>query len=80
LTNERELALDVLRLFGSETEGWDLHAFFELLAGDDQERRVAVLEVVDKLAESGFLESKGSDFYTLTEKGKRAREGDAPLW
>ena len=70
-----EMALSVLRLYrGSKTEGWDLHAFFELVAGDDPARRAAVLDVVDRLAQNGYLESQGSDFYTLTEQGRRAAE------
>lgn len=70
-----ELALQILRLYrGSESEGWDLHAFFELTAGDDPVRRTAVLDVVDRLTLEGYLESRGSDFYTLTAKGKRAAQ------
>lgn len=71
----KEMALEILRLFrGSEVEGWDLHAFFELAAGDDPERRAAVLDVVDRLTAEGYLASRGSDFYTLTGKGRRAAE------
>jgi hypothetical protein len=67
------LALDILRLFDeSHTEGWDLHGFFEFVAGDDQEKRLAVLDTVDELSAAGFLQNRGSDFYTLTEKGIRA--------
>ncbi len=70
-----EMALEILRLFrGSETEGWDLHAFFELAAGDAPERRAAVLDLVDRLTAEGYLESRGSDFYTLTAKGRRAAQ------
>jgi DNA-binding PadR family transcriptional regulator len=70
-----EMALEILRLYrGAETEGWDLHAFFELAAGDDPERRTAVLDIVDRLTFEGYLESRGSDFYTLTAKGRRAAQ------
>ena len=68
-------ALEILRMFqGRETEGWDLHAFFELTAGDDQEQRAGVLDVVDRLVALGCLDSRGSDFYTLTDKGRAAAE------
>jgi len=67
------MALDILGLFDeTDAEGWDLHAFFELVAGDDQARRIAVLDTVDRLVEYGYLENRGSDFYTLTEKGMKA--------
>lgn len=70
---DTDLALEILRLFDeSHTQGWDLHGFFELIAGDDQEKRLAVLDTVDELAAAGFLYNRGSDFYTLTEKGMRA--------
>ena len=65
--------MQILRLYGdSDREGWDLHAFFEL-AGDAGDRRM-VLEIVDGLVAGGYLESRGSDFYTLTEKGKEAAQ------
>lgn len=67
------MALDILRLFDeSDTEGWDLHGFFELVAGDDPAKRVAVFDTVDRLVQAGYLEDRGSDFYTLTEKGMKA--------
>jgi len=70
---ETAMALEILRVYGeADSEGWDLHAFFELIAGDDQERRQAVLDVVDRLAQAGYLESRGSDFYTLTQQGREA--------
>lgn len=70
---DQEIALDILRLFDEvDTEGWDLHAFFEFVAGDDQAKRIAVLDTVDLLQEYGYLENRGSDFYTLTAKGRRA--------
>jgi predicted transcriptional regulator len=70
---DQEIALDILRLFDeTNTQGWDLHAFFEFVAGDDQAKRVAVFDTVDSLVQGGYLENRGSDFYTLTEKGMRA--------
>jgi hypothetical protein len=72
-----EVGLRILRLFReSETEAWDLHSFFELVAGDDPARRERVLEVVDTLVRDGYLHSRGSDFYTLTQRGaETARRG-----
>ena len=68
-------ALKILRMYRETgTEGWDLHAFFELTAGDDQQRRTEVLDIVDRLVELGCLESRGSDFYTLTETGRAAAQ------
>ena len=68
-----EVAIDILRMYTeAETEGWDLHSFFELLAGDNQARRLAVFDTVDVLVLGDYLESRGSDFYTITEKGMDA--------
>jgi hypothetical protein len=65
-----EVAIDILRMYSeAETEGWDLHSFFELLAGDNQARRLAVFDTVDVLVLGDYLESRGSDFYTITAKG-----------
>lgn len=73
MENQAEIALQVLRLFGEAgTEAWDLHAFFEFTGGDEPDRRAAVLDVVEALAESGYLDRRGSDFYTLTDKGRGA--------
>ncbi len=70
-----EVAIDILRMYtDAETEGWDLHSFFELLAGDNQARRVAVFDTVDVLVLGDYLESRGSDFYTITEKGMSAAQ------
>jgi hypothetical protein len=71
------MALEVLRLFSkTETEGWDLHAFFEIVAGNDPLQREALLDTVDRLVQDGYLESRGGDFYTLTQKGlDAARQG-----
>jgi hypothetical protein len=77
-TAVRERALEILRLFKeAETEAWDLHAFFEFTSSDDPRQREAVLDVVEKLVQHGYLESRGSDFYTLTAKGfDAARTGN----
>jgi len=79
---EEEMALDILRLFDeTDTEGWDLHAFFEFVAGDDPAKREAVFDIVERLAEGGYLESRGSDFYTLTADGRRAAtQGRLDKW
>jgi hypothetical protein len=70
---EDDIALGILRMFTEGgTEGWDLHAFFELLAGDDQARREIVFDTVDELVDGDYLESRGSDFFTITQKGMKA--------
>jgi len=53
----------------------DLHSLLEA-AGNDRTERDRAVEAVERLARSGFLEELGSDFYTLTEKGRKAI--DAP--
>ena len=71
---DTDLALGILRLFRQvDSEAWDLHAFFEL-AGDSRDRR-SVLELVDSLVAGGYLETRGSDFYTITPQGSRAAAG-----
>ena len=67
-----ELTRRVLRLFiemGSDS--LDLHTLFEA-GGDDPASRERVLDIVARLVESGDLESRGGDFYLITEKGRRA--------
>jgi hypothetical protein len=67
-----ELARRVLGMFiemGSES--LDLHALFEA-GGNDPEARKRVLDTVMRLVDTGHLESRGSDFYLLTDKGRRA--------
>ena len=67
-----ELARRVLSAFiemGSES--LDLHTLFEA-GGNDSSSRQRVLDVVSRLVDSGDLESQGSDFYSLTEKGRMA--------
>lgn len=65
----------VLRLFGEmEKERLDLHALFEA-AGNEPSERSLVLDAVDELLALGMVKSCGSDFYELTESGKRAIAG-----
>jgi len=67
-----ELTRQVLKVFiemGSES--LDLHTLFEA-GGNDPASRKQVLDVVMRLVETGYLESRGSDFYLLTDKGRRA--------
>jgi hypothetical protein len=49
----------------------DLHTLFE--AGEnDPEARTAVFDSVEQLVKEGYMQEEGNDFYSLTEKGKRA--------
>jgi hypothetical protein len=69
-----ELTRRVLKLFiEMNSESLDLHTLFEA-GGNDPASRNRVLDVVMRLADTGFLESRGSDFYLLTDKGRRAIE------
>src|SRR6266436_4785240 len=66
-----ELSRQVLKLFiAMATESLDLHTLFEA-GGNDPASRERVLDVVTRLADAGYLESQGSDFYLLTDKGRR---------
>ena len=67
-----EFTRRLLKLFiemGSES--LDLHTLFEA-GGNDPESRKRVLDVVTGLVDTGFLESQGSDSYSLTDKGRKA--------
>jgi hypothetical protein len=65
----------VLRLFGEmEKERLDLHTLFEA-AGNEPSERSLVLDAVDELVALSMVKSCGSDFYELTESGKRAIAG-----
>jgi DNA-binding PadR family transcriptional regulator len=67
-----DLSLQVLKLFiAMGTESLDLHTLFEA-GGNDPASRERVLDVVTRLADNGYLESRGSDFYLITDKGRRA--------
>jgi DNA-binding PadR family transcriptional regulator len=48
----------------------DLHVLFEA-GGNDPAERERVLDALKELVSEGLLESRGSDFYTLTAQGKR---------
>jgi hypothetical protein len=66
----KPLSLRVLRLFGEMgRDKLDLHALFEA-AGNKPSEREGVLDAIDELTRTGMLEARGSDFYSLTEKGK----------
>jgi hypothetical protein len=68
----KPLSLRVLRLFGAMGEHrLDLHVLFEA-AGNEPEERLRVVDAIDELVRAGMLDSCGSDFYALTEKGKGA--------
>ncbi len=67
-----ELTRRVLGLFiEMDSESLDLHTLFEA-GGNDPATRNRVLDVVARLVDTGYLESRGSDFYLLTDKGRSA--------
>jgi hemerythrin-like domain-containing protein len=67
-----EMSRRVLKVFVEMgRESLDLHVLFEA-GGNDPASRNRVLEAVNRLVDSGHLESTGSDFYSLTLKGKSA--------
>ena len=66
----KPLSLRVLRLFREMgKDRLDLHVLFEAAGNEPAERR-RVLDAIDELTRAGMLDASGSDFYTLTEKGK----------
>jgi hypothetical protein len=67
-----ELTRRVLNLFVEMGAGsLDLHTLFEA-GGNDPVSRQQVLDVVTHLVATGYLESRGGDFYSLTDKDRRA--------
>ncbi|HEV8385694.1 MAG TPA: hypothetical protein VGQ11_12550 [Candidatus Acidoferrales bacterium] len=67
----KPLSRRVLALFGEMgKDQLDLHVLFEA-AGNEPAEREGVLDAVEELVREGLLESRGGDFYALTEKGKR---------
>ena len=73
-----ELARRVLKMFiEMGNESLDLHTLFEA-GGNDPESRKRVLDVVMRLIDTGHLESRGSDFYLLTRKGRSAAVESSP--
>lgn len=71
----KPLSLRVLRFFGEMgKDRLDLHALFEA-AGNEPAEREGVLDAIEELTHAGMLDACGSDFYTLTECGKRTIAG-----
>jgi DNA-binding PadR family transcriptional regulator len=67
-----DLARRVLNIFTQmKNDTLDLHTLLEA-GGNDPAAREQVIEVVARLSREGFLEERGSDFYTLTDKGQEA--------
>jgi hypothetical protein len=52
-------------------EKLDLHTLFEA-GGNDPEARTKVFDIVERFVSEGLLEELGNDFYSLTEKGRKA--------
>jgi hypothetical protein len=66
----KQLSVSVLNVFREmRADLLDLHVLLES-AGNAPEAREQVLDAVEELQKEGLLESKGSDFYALTAKGK----------
>jgi DNA-binding IclR family transcriptional regulator len=64
------LSLQVLNMFREMGEDrLDLHVLFET-AGNIPAEREKVLGAIDELVREGLVEETGSDYYTLTPKGK----------
>ena len=62
----------ILEMFAKmNAQRLDLHVLFEAARNDPAERE-QVLDRIEELVRDGYLEASGSDFYSLTEKGKRA--------
>ena len=62
----------VLELFHEmDRDRLDLHALFEA-GGNGPLERIQVLDAIEDLIREGMLEASGSDFYALTERGKKA--------
>jgi DNA-binding IclR family transcriptional regulator len=59
--------LEVFEEMKSDT--LDLHALFEA-GGNEPLAREEVIDVVARLVRQGYLESRGSDFYSLTDKAR----------
>jgi hypothetical protein len=64
-------ASQVLKIFGEMGRNeLDLHVLFES-AGNEPDGRRLVLDAVEELKTAGLLESRGGDFYSLTDNGKQ---------
>lgn len=55
-------------------ERLDLHTLFEA-GGNEPAERSRVLDAIDELMTTGLVKACGSDFYKLTESGKRVIAG-----
>jgi hypothetical protein len=67
-----DLTRRVLQLFGElNQDSLDLHTLFEA-GGNDPRAREQVFDVVHQLVSDGFLDERGSDFYSITPKGQAA--------
>ena len=67
-----DLTRRVLQLFGElNQDTLDLHTLFEA-GGNDPRAREQVFDVVHQLVSDGFLDERGSDFYSITPKGQAA--------
>jgi len=64
-------ASQVLRVFGEMGKNeLDLHVLFES-AGNEPDGRILVLDAIEELKLAGLIESRGGDFYSLTDKGRQ---------
>ena len=69
------LSVRVLRLFAEMAkERLDLHTLFEA-GGNDPAERNRVLDIIDELVHEGMLKTCSSDFYEVTDRGKREIAG-----
>jgi DNA-binding transcriptional regulator PaaX len=67
-----ELTKRVLQSFALwKKETLDLHELFEA-GGNEPEARTAVFDIVERLVGEGLLSEEGNDFYSLTDKGRKA--------
>ncbi len=70
--NEFEkLVLGSFEHWGKET--LDLHTLFEG-GGNDPEARTEIFYAVERLVGEGLLLEEGNDFYSLTDKGRKAAQ------
>ena len=69
-----ELTKRVLQSFALwKKETLDLHELFEA-GGNEPEARTAVFDIVERLVGEGLLSEQGNDFYSLTDKGRKAAQ------
>ncbi len=65
------------RVLGSfehwKKEKLDLHTLFEA-GGNDPEARTEIFYAVERLVSEELLKEEGNDFYSLTEKGRKAAQ------